>query len=306
MARKNVTGSGRGARGNRVLVLILVASIGVAGMATALAAVVLSPEAAAVVNGKVITRDQLYREMYIRVGEDVLEEMIDAVLVQEEARRQGVVVSDEEVRQEVDRMIQEQYSSEQAFLETLDYYGMTRVDVEAQWRVYLAARKMLLPQIQVGDDEIESYFEAHRDEFDEQEAVRLRHILAGSEEEARQILAELRAGADFAALARERSLDKATASEGGDMGLVGRGQLPPELEDMAFTLPVGEWSDPVEAADGFHILQVLERREAREVSLEEVRDRVVERLQEEKLAEMYPEWLSSLRAAARIEYRPPR
>lgn len=289
-----------------MLVLILVASIGVVGMATALAAVVLSPEAAAVVNGKVITRDQLYREMYIRVGEDVLEEMIDAVLVQEEARRQGVVVSDEEVRQEVDRMIQEQYSSEQAFLETLDYYGMTRVDVEAQWRVYLAARKMLLPQIQVGDDEIESYFEAHRDEFDEQEAVRLRHILAGSEEEARQILAELRAGADFAALAREKSLDKATASEGGDMGLVGRGQLPPELEDTAFTLPVGEWSDPVEAADGFHILQVLERREAREVSLEEVRDRVVERLQEEKLAEMYPEWLSSLRAAARIEYRPPR
>lgn len=288
-----------------MLVLILVASIGVVGMATALAAVVLSPEAAAVVNGKVITRDQLYREMYIRVGEDVLEEMIDAVLVQEEARRQGVVVSDEEVRQEVDRMIQEQYSSEQAFLETLDYYGMTRVDVEAQWRVYLAARKMLLPQIQVGDDEIESYFEAHRDEFDEQEAVRLRHILAGSEEEARQILAELRAGADFAALAREKSLDKATASEGGDMGLVGRGQLPPELEDTAFTLPVGEWSDPVEAADGFHILQVLERREAREVSLEEVRDRVVERLQEEKLAEMYPEWLSSLRAAARIEYRPP-
>ncbi|MDI7250514.1 MAG: peptidyl-prolyl cis-trans isomerase [Bacillota bacterium] len=165
---------------------------------------------------------------------------------------------------------------------------------------------MLLPQIQVGDEEVEPYFEAHRDEFDEQEAVRLRHILAGSEEEARQILAELRAGADFAALARERSLDEGTASEGGDMGLVGRGQLPPELEDTAFTLPVGEWSDPVEAADGWHILQVLERREAKEVSLEEVRDRVIERLREEKLAEMYPEWLSNLRASARIEYRPPR
>ncbi|MDI6893279.1 MAG: peptidyl-prolyl cis-trans isomerase [Bacillota bacterium] len=305
MARKNVTDSGGRARGNRVLVLILVACIGVAGVATALA-VALSPEAAAVVNGKVITRDQLYREMYSRVGADVLEEMIDAALVEQEARRQGVVVSDEEVKQEVDRMIQEQYSSEQAFLETLDYYGMTRVDVEAQWRVYLAARKMLLPQIQVGDEEIQPYFEAHRDEFDQQEAVRLRRIVAGSEDEARQILAELRAGADFAALARERSLDKATASEGGDMGLVGRGELPPDLEDRAFTLPVGEWSDPVEGADGFHILEVLERREAREVSLEEVRDRVIERLQEEKLAEMYPEWLSSLRAAARIEYRPPR
>lgn len=300
---KNVTGSGT--RGKRVLLLIVAACIGAVGAAAALAAAVLSPEAAAVVNGKVITRDELYREMYRRVGTDVLEEMIDGVLVHEEARRQGVVVSDEEVKQEVDRMIQEQYSSEQEFLQTLDDYGMTRADVEAKLRVYLAARKILLAQIQVGDEEIEPYFEAHRGEFDEQEAVRLRHIVVSSEEEARQILAQLGAGADFAALAREKSLDEGTASKGGDVGLVRRGQLPAELEAAAFALPVGEWSDPVEAADGWHVLQVLERREAREVSLEEVKARVIERLQEEKLAQKYPEWLSSLRAAARIEYRPP-
>lgn len=91
------------------------------------------------------------------------------------------------------------------------------------------------------------------------EQVHVRHILVATEQEARQVIARLRAGEDFARVAQEVSLDKATAASGGDLGWFSRGMGVPALEEAAFALQTGEVSEPVQTSYGFHVLQVLER-----------------------------------------------
>jgi foldase protein PrsA len=114
------------------------------------------------------------------------------------------------------------------------------------------------------------------------EQVHLRHILVASEEEARRVLARLKAGEDFAQVAREVSLDKATAEKGGDLGWFGRGAGVPALEQAAFSLREGEISEPVHTAYGFHILQVLERQSRPDQAA-------------------FQQWFESLKARAAIE-----
>jgi parvulin-like peptidyl-prolyl isomerase len=91
------------------------------------------------------------------------------------------------------------------------------------------------------------------------EQVHARHILVATEDEARQVLARLQAGEDFAQVAQEVSTDTGSAQNGGDLGWFGRGTMVAPFETAAFSLTVGQISQPVQTQFGFHIIEVLER-----------------------------------------------
>ncbi len=147
------------------------------------------------------------------------------------------------------------------------------------------------------DDEVSAYYDSHPEAFVRREEARARHILfrlpenASAEREervrslAQGVLDELRGGADFAAAAAEHSEDEGTAEAGGDLGFFPRGQMVPPLEDAAFALPVGELSDLVRTALGFHILRLEERMEAGPKPLAEASQEVIDALQEQKARE---------------------
>lgn len=97
------------------------------------------------------------------------------------------------------------------------------------------------------------------------EQVHARHILVATEEEAQQVLDRLAAGEAFDALATELSLDTGSAAEGGELGWFARGQMVTEFEEAAFTLEPGTISEPVQTTYGFHIIEVLERDDNREL-----------------------------------------
>src|SRR5690349_23456006 len=92
-----------------------------------------------------------------------------------------------------------------------------------------------------------------------QEEVHARHILVESEDEAKTILTELKGGADFATLAKEKSKDPG-AAQGGDLGYFSKEQMVPEFADVAFKMYAGQLSNPVKTQFGWHIIKVEDKR----------------------------------------------
>jgi peptidyl-prolyl cis-trans isomerase C len=124
-------------------------------------------------------------------------------------------------------------------------------------------------------------YRAKPDRFKAVEEVKIRHILVAektpeSRAKAEQMLEELKKGGDFAAMAKERSADPASAAKGGELGYFGRGRMLPEFETAAFAMQKpGEVSGVVETKFGYHILQLDERRPERIRAFEEVRDELM-------------------------------
>ena len=114
---------------------------------------------------------------------------------------------------------------------------------------------------------------------------------------AQDVLKQVRAGGDFASLAKKYSEDS-TASAGGDLGFFGHGQMTKEFEDAAFSLPVGQTSDLVRTTYGFHIIKVLDTRAASSTSFESVHDRIRDEMQIDRARSLATERAKSLAAAA--------
>lgn len=159
----------------------------------------------------------------------------------------------------------------------------------------------MLSQVQVSQQDFAGYYDQHRDEYRVPEQVNVRHILiktppAGPDgkvdqkavdaarAKAEDVLKQVKAGGDFAALAKKYSEDT-TAKEGGALGWIGKGRTVPEFEQVAFSLPKGSSSDLVKTTYGFHIIHVDDKHEAHVKTLEEVKPQVEPIIKQQKAAE---------------------
>jgi peptidyl-prolyl cis-trans isomerase C len=105
-----------------------------------------------------------------------------------------------------------------------------------------------------------------------QEEVRARHILVAGEEEAKKLSEQLKKGADFEKLAREKSTDKGSGANGGELGWFTRERMVPEFADAAFKLKKGDISAPVKSEFGWHVIRVEDRRPVQVASFDEMKD----------------------------------
>jgi len=169
-----------------------------------------------------------------------------------------------------------------------------------------AARKLLADEgvsgVEVKDEEVAAYFEAHRSELQSPETVALRQILVPTMNEARDVRRRLlKDPRSFPALAQ--TLSRAPeASAGGLMGSFTRGQLPPELDKAAFALSAGQISEPVQTAFGFHVLRLDAKQPSREPALEESRDEIRSRLRREKVDGKIQQFVAGLMARAKVNH----
>jgi len=165
--------------------------------------------------------------------------------------------------------------------------------VRARYVAYRPAD--FLSQVEVKDDDVTEYYALHKeDKFTEPEQVRARHILvkvaadagadakAAARKQAEELLAKVKAGADFAALAKETSQDPGSGAKGGDLGLFPRGRMTPAFEEAAFALQAGGVSDVVETPFGFHVIKVEEHRPGGVKPLEAVHDEIADGLKQER------------------------
>jgi peptidyl-prolyl cis-trans isomerase D len=165
---------------------------------------------------------------------------------------------------------------------------------------YVAYREVdFLPEATVSDEAIQAYYDDHKDDrFSDPEQVRLRHIVvslpadadearrAAARKKAEDLLARIRAGADFAAVAKQASDDAASAAKGGELGLVARGRLPAAVEDAAFALEPGKVSDVIETPGGFEIVKVEEHLPGGPKPLAAVREEIVQVLRNQRALEL--------------------
>ncbi|MBL7198859.1 MAG: peptidylprolyl isomerase [Anaerolineae bacterium] len=222
-------------------------------------------------------------EMLAQGRRQVLDVMIEQALIEQAAEREGVSIPDTEVESVIARDIEENGGQEQ-FNAWLKANNWTRQEYTARQHSMMLSSLMF--ERVTGSVPTKA------------EQVHARHILVESEAEARSLLAQLQGGADFATVARQSSLDPSTKESGGDLGFFPRGTLVvTAVEDAAFELPVGQISDVIQSAMGYHIVQVIERVQdmpLSEESWQELREATFRR------------WVSELWESADIEILAPR
>jgi foldase protein PrsA len=246
----------------------------------------------ALVNGEAITRDELYEVMKVHYGAGALAGMIDAKLVSQYAATAGITVSDAEILAYVGSI--KKRLGDKGPAET---DGATLAQLKAEKATEVLVRKILSQDVKVDDTTMRQFFETHRDQFDWR-VVHSRHILRKTEAEAKAVKAQVDAGADFAALAKERSIDANTYANGGDLGWTGRGQTPPEYEYAIFKLKQDEISAPVRSFLGWHIGQVLEIKGAPD--FETMKAAIREAYLEDQIKEKYRPWFAEQQRKAAI------
>lgn len=153
------------------------------------------------------------------------------------------------------------HADAQATSITTDPALQQRLEFVTRQLVVEEYRTRLVKEVTVNDDEVAAFYEENKEKYKRPPMVKASHILVGTEEEAKQVKQSLSAGAEFAALAKERSKDTTNKDNGGDLGWLVPGRLAPAFEQAAFALEVGQLSDPVQTNYGWHIIQVSEKRE---------------------------------------------
>lgn len=154
-------------------------------------------------------------------------------------------------------------------------------------------------QVQVTPADLQSYYRDHQDQYRVPEQVNVRHILIktplpgpdgkvddnavkAAKAKAEDVLNKLKAGGNFAELAKKYSDDTVSAEKGGDLGWINRGQTVPEFEKAAFSLSKGQTSGLIQSSYGFHIIQLLDKHDAHVKSLAEVKDEIEPLVRQQK------------------------
>ncbi|EGQ9885640.1 TPA: peptidylprolyl isomerase [Vibrio parahaemolyticus] len=162
----------------------------------------------------------------------------------------------------------------------------------------------LKKQIQVTDEDVKKYYDEHLDKYSSEEQRRVAHILVEGDDEAKAqaILDELNAGADFAAVAQEKSDDFGSSENGGDLGWIERDVMDPAFEEAAFALKnPGDMSGLVKSDFGYHIIKLEELKDAVAKPFDEVAAEIKQELVDQKAVDQFYELQNELERVA-FEY----
>ncbi|MEK3989083.1 peptidylprolyl isomerase [Robertmurraya sp. FSL R5-0851] len=241
-----------------------------------------------------ISEDELQQTLLDQYGADALDVLITNKLIELEADKQKLTVSDEEVDEEL-ATLAESYGGETALEEAVVASGSTMDDVRDDIISYIKTEKLLEPRIEITDEELQTYFDENKDTFATAEQVQASHILVADEATANEVKSKLDAGEDFSELAKEYSTDTTTAESGGDLGYFSSGDMVAEFEEVAFALGVDEISAPVKTDYGYHIIKVVDHQEAKEANFEDSKEEISDTLMNDKMSTEYTVWLEELK-----------
>jgi len=300
-------------RPRRVVPLALLAALLLAVPARA----VIVDRIVATVDGAPITSFEL--ERFIRMNargnsdavtdedrEKALDILIGETLVRLESRRLGLSASKEDVDRYIAEIKRANNLDDAALEQALGQQGFTIETYKAQVAKELVKNQLVTRQIRqevtITPAEIQKYYDDHIDDYAHPAAVHLRQIFfvlppTASEEETKDVarktqaaIQELDSGKTFAQVARELS-EGPEASDGGDLGWMRKGQMIPELEQVALSLKKGKYGPPLRTGAGVHLLFVEDIEASEHTPLDQVRDQIQERLYADAVQERFQDYV---------------
>jgi len=251
------------------------------------------------VNGEKITKGQLDNRLEGQAGKPTLQQMVDTQLVLQYGKQNGITVTDAEIQDQLNQL--EQRFPPGQFETILKNQGLTMDDARNIERVQIIIKKAVDKQVNVSDAQVADFYSKNKSLYATPQQVRARHILVKTKQQADAIEAQLKGGADFATLARQDSTDPGSKAQGGELGWFGPTQMVKPFSDVAFSLNVGQTSQPVQTPFGWHIIQVEGKRPAQTQSLAEAAPKVRQMLVQQAEAAQSGPFIQSLRSKANIQ-----
>lgn len=250
------------------------------------------------------TLSSLDQSAIVSFKKNILDQLINTELLYQQAQKEKIKISNDEINLEIDK-IKDNFSSPEEFNEALKANNITLVRLKEDIKRQLMINSVLgetRNQVSISDEELLEYYNENKESFLEPEQVHARHILVETEEEANNLLLQLKEGlTDFAELAKEKSIGP-SAPSGGDLGFFARGQMVKEFEDAAFSLEPGKISEVVQSQFGYHIIKCEEKKEEYSPTFEEAKERISDTLKYQRENEAVSALTSKLREEAVIVF----
>lgn len=244
-----------------------------------------------------------------------LEDLIKKELYLQEAKKIGLEVKKEDLKAEL-KKYRDKFSSEKDFRRELKNAGFTLEQFEQFLENKLLLKVFTEEEISkksgVSEEYLKDFYARNKESYVLPDAFRVRHILirvaptadnqerAKLKKDAEDVLAKAKGGEDFGELAYKYSMDDYRV-KGGDLGLLHKGRMLPEIESVALDMAVGQISDIIETIYGYHIVKLDEKVPGKQLSFEESRDKIKQSAEETRRNEIEGNLLNKLKANAKIE-----
>lgn len=243
--------------------------------------------------------EQIYKgeeleEAKKRARHELLEQLIENKIILQKAKEDGVTITEAAMEEEL-ADIKDKFGSMEEFQGALEKEGLTleqyKKDLTEQLTIRAMMEREVVSKAKVSPEEVEEYYNKHKDEFMSPEMVHIGHILIkDNEKKIQEIYKQLGQGKDFSEI----------ESEAGDPGFIPIDQLKPELRQIVDSLKPGEYSKIIKTDIGWHIIKLLEKKEPEPIPLSSAWDELEDKLFRKKLTQEHKKWITRLKSKAHI------
>lgn len=236
----------------------------------------------------------------LEVKEDFLNRLIERKMMLREAQRKRIKIGLPELNRRIEALRAENGKDVKEMLAGLGIdFEKWKSDLWEDLMIERLVKREVDRRVRVTPGEVRRYYKANPDQFEKPEQVLVRQIVLASEADAEKAMAMLKAGENFASVARELSTAP-EAANGGKLDYFAMGDMPPEF-NVVFELEKGEYSDVVKSPYGYHIFKLEDRRKAGRISFQEASREITEKLKREKQDKRHRAWLKQLRSRTKFE-----
>jgi len=251
--------------------------------------------------------DEYFRNLQMK---DRLEAYVEGLLIKQQAKKMGIVVSNEEVSGFIEGIKKQNLITDAELREQLKKDNVTYEQFREGVRLNVLRTRLLMrvlsTEIKVTEASLKSYYEAHQDLLREEEFHLQQIFISGQhpdiKERAEKAYTQLTTGTPFADVARSLS-DDPSARQGGDIGFVKRSDLMPTLREGLTNIPPGSFTQVIPTQYGLHILKLLEVKQAEVLPYEEVKKVVNDRMVMEESNKRYRDYMDKLKRTSYIEIK---